>query len=234
MVVHRGVVALADPINPINDTEYIYYIYLIHLRSKSVVKNNLREPWTPKWGGSHNEWCSVRDPVDIHLIPTIQNLCITWLQVVFRDRRYTVVPLQTLDCKELLSAPNNSHISWWWQFDELRNRTSQVNDKFVNSVPCNPTEERMAEIHSYKEAKNGIKLNSANTLGTHPCGYIKMWKVNSLDSFVSKYLKMHWLILSIKGRTIAWIAYTRTNVVFTAEYPYTLVVGKVFSKNLAG
>ena len=122
------------------------------------VKGNVQQ----KLRAMQNTWWSAKaDQIQCASNTNNSKLLYNLLREVYGPSSSPVAPLRTKDSKLLLRDPKDILNRWQEHFDELLNRSSQVDEEFIRSIPCSLVKAPLAEAPSFEEDEAAVmKLNS--------------------------------------------------------------------------
>jgi len=111
-------------------------------------------------------WSKKADEIQLAYNTNNTKVLYTLLRAVYGPSSSSITPLRSKDGQELLRDPSNILHRWREHFDELLNRPSEVEQEFIQSIPCNPVKEILADVPSLSEVKAAVyKLNSGKSPG---------------------------------------------------------------------
>ena len=88
------------------------------------------------------------------------------LHEVYGPSSSSTAPLRSKDGNNLLRDPKDILKRWREHFDEHLNRPSEVNQEFIDSIPCSSVKEAMADVPSIENIKAVVsKLHCGKSPG---------------------------------------------------------------------
>ena len=126
---------------------------------KAEVQRKLRIMKDTWWSNKANEIQLAHDTNNTKLLYNL-------LREVYGPSSSSIAPLRSKDGNNLLRDPEDILKRWREHFDELLNRPYEVNQEFIDSIPCSSVKEAMADVPSIEEVKAAVsKLNYGKSPG---------------------------------------------------------------------
>ena len=103
----------------------------------------MKDAW---WSNKANEIQLAHDTNNTKLLYNL-------LHEVYGPSSSSIAPLRSKDGNNLLRDPKDILKRWREHSDELLNRPSEVNQEFIDSIPCSSVKKAMADVPSSRRSQ---------------------------------------------------------------------------------